>query len=101
MDTSHPATTLLRAQWTTRPPGLRLTGAIEPASHAALERHLADLLSRFPGRRAVHIDLTGVHSLDLVGTALLIATRNVLRRHDRDLHLRLPAGWTGTFGGAP
>lgn len=95
------ATAVLHAHWTTRPPGIRLAGTIGPSTYTALEQHLSDLLSRFPGRRTVYLDLTGVSALDLPGTAYLIATRNVLRLHHRELRLRMSPASKRTMGAAP
>lgn len=82
---------VLRVQWTIRPPGLRLTGAIDTADRPVLEQCLRELAQRFPGR-TVHLDLTRVTRLDLAAAALVVATRDRLRRRAGDLRLHVGSG---------
>ncbi|GCD34896.1 hypothetical protein OEIGOIKO_02636 [Streptomyces chrestomyceticus JCM 4735] len=95
---SSPA--VLRARWTVRPPGLRLSGAVEPRTHQVLERYLGELARRFPGR-GVHLDLTAVTALDLAGAALVVATRDRLRHLGGDLRLHTADGLVPSAHGRP
>ncbi|MET9293417.1 STAS domain-containing protein [Streptomyces sp. NPDC003077] len=83
-----------------RPPGLRLSGAIEPRTHQVLERYLGELARRFPGR-GVHLDLTAVTALDLAGAALVVATRDRLRHLGGDLQLHAAPGLLPSAHGRP
>ncbi|MFI9229924.1 STAS domain-containing protein [Streptomyces rimosus] len=86
---SRPPT--LRVHWTIRPLGLRLTGAIDTATHPVLEQCLRELAQRFPGR-TVHLDLTRVTRVDLAAAALVVATRDRIRRRAGDLRLHVGKG---------
>lgn len=88
MVSSRPLSAALRARWASRPPGVRLAGVIEPATHAVLEQCMSELPARFPGR-VVHVNLTAVRSLDLAGAALLVATAGRLRRRGGELRIHL------------
>ncbi|RSO03261.1 hypothetical protein DMH18_38455 [Streptomyces sp. WAC 06783] len=81
----------LRVHWTIRPLGLRLTGAIDTATRPVLEQCLRELAQRFPGR-TVHLDLTRVTRLDLAAAALVVATRDRIRRRAGDLRLHVGSG---------
>ncbi|RSO41267.1 hypothetical protein DMH15_13320 [Streptomyces sp. WAC 06725] len=81
----------LRVHWTIRPLGLRLSGAIDTATRPVLEQCLRELAQRFPGR-TVHLDLTRVTRLDLAAAALVVATRDRIRRRAGDLRLHVGSG---------
>lgn len=88
MSPSGPPPIGLEVRWTSRPPGVRLTGALGASTGVALERCLAELDARYRGR-VVLVDLAAVTSVSLASVALLVAVADRARRNGGELRLRL------------